>query len=31
MTHLPPALADWFAAKGWSLHPHQRAMLDRAA
>lgn len=28
---LPPALSDWFAAKGWSLHPHQREMLARAA
>ncbi|WP_353346399.1 ligase-associated DNA damage response DEXH box helicase [Aquicoccus sp. SU-CL01552] len=27
---LPPKLRDWFAAKGWSLHPHQRAMLERA-
>ncbi len=30
MTTLPPALSDWFAAKGWTLHPHQRAMLDRS-
>jgi ATP-dependent Lhr-like helicase len=30
MTALPPALADWFAARGWTLHPHQRAMLERA-
>ena len=27
---LPPALSDWFAAQGWQLHPHQRAMLARA-
>ena len=27
---LPPALEDWFTAQGWALHPHQRAMLDRA-
>jgi ATP-dependent helicase Lhr and Lhr-like helicase len=27
---LPPALAAFFAARGWALHPHQRAMLDRA-
>ena len=27
---LPPALADWFAARGWSPHPHQRDMLARA-
>ena len=27
---LPPALSDWFTAKGWTLHPHQRDMLARA-
>ena len=27
---LPPALAHWFAAKGWELHPHQRQMLALA-
>ncbi|MDZ4311310.1 MAG: ligase-associated DNA damage response DEXH box helicase [Cypionkella sp.] len=27
---LPAALADWFAAQGWALHPHQLAMLGRA-
>jgi len=30
MTPLPRAIGDWFAAKGWSLHPHQLAMLARA-
>ena len=30
MTALPPRFADWFAAKGWSIHPHQQEMLDRA-
>jgi len=30
MDALPPALLHWFAEKGWSLHPHQLAMLDRA-
>ncbi len=30
MAVLPPPLADWFAAKGWSLHPHQHQMLERA-
>jgi ATP-dependent Lhr-like helicase len=30
MTALPPALADWFCARGWTLHPHQQVMLDRA-
>jgi ATP-dependent Lhr-like helicase len=28
---LPPSLSDWFAAQGWSLHPHQHAMLDRGS
>ncbi len=27
---LPPTLTTWFAAKGWSLHPHQLDMLARA-
>lgn len=27
---LPPVLAAWFAARGWSLHPHQQAMLRAA-
>ena len=31
MTNLPPALSDWFNAKGWTLHPHQSDMLARAA
>lgn len=30
MTTLPHQLSDWFAARGWSLHPHQEAMLARA-
>jgi ATP-dependent Lhr-like helicase len=30
MTMLPPALSDWFAAKGWTLHPHQMDMLARS-
>ncbi|MEM8576346.1 MAG: ligase-associated DNA damage response DEXH box helicase [Pseudomonadota bacterium] len=30
MTALPPLFDDWFASKGWSIHPHQQAMLDRA-
>jgi len=29
MSDLGP-LAGWFAARGWQLHPHQRAMLARA-
>ena len=28
---LPPALADWFAARHWSPHPHQLEMLEAAA
>ncbi len=28
---LPPTLTQWFATKGWSLHPHQLDMLARAA
>ncbi|MEY8830325.1 ligase-associated DNA damage response DEXH box helicase [Sedimentitalea sp. XS_ASV28] len=27
---LPPQLQAWFDGKGWSPHPHQLAMLDRA-
>ncbi len=27
---LPHALTEWFAAKGWRLHPHQQTMLARA-
>ncbi|RYH01146.1 ligase-associated DNA damage response DEXH box helicase [Salipiger sp. IMCC34102] len=27
---LPPLFHDWFAQRGWSVHPHQQAMLDRA-
>ncbi|MFK7944957.1 MAG: ligase-associated DNA damage response DEXH box helicase [Paracoccaceae bacterium] len=25
---LPSPFAEWFAARGWSLHPHQRALLE---
>ena len=28
---LPAPFADWFAARGWSPHPHQLALLARAA
>ena len=31
MAALPPRFTDWFAARGWSIHPHQQDMLDRAA
>ncbi|MCX7888744.1 MAG: ligase-associated DNA damage response DEXH box helicase [Rhodobacteraceae bacterium] len=30
MSALPPVFRDWFAARGWQVHPHQQAMLDRA-
>ena len=30
MIPLSPTLLEWFAAKGWHLHPHQLAMLARA-
>ncbi len=30
MTQLPTHISDWFAAKGWQVHPHQQAMLDAA-
>ncbi|WP_102225609.1 ligase-associated DNA damage response DEXH box helicase [Acidimangrovimonas sediminis] len=28
MTALPQPFADWFAARGWSPHPHQLALLE---
>ncbi|ODN69110.1 putative ATP-dependent helicase Lhr [Methylobrevis pamukkalensis] len=28
---LPPRFAAWFAARSWSLRPHQQALLDTAA
>lgn len=27
---LPPKFQDWFERRGWSIHPHQQDMLDRA-
>jgi len=30
MAVLPQHLADWFASKGWSVHPHQQTMFERA-
>ena len=30
MSALPPIFHSWFAARGWAVHPHQRAMLERA-
>ncbi len=31
MRALPEKFQTWFAERGWSIHPHQRDMLDRAA
>ena len=31
MSALPASFTDWFTARGWQIHPHQQAMLDRAA
>ncbi|MCL3881156.1 ligase-associated DNA damage response DEXH box helicase [Marivita sp. GX14005] len=30
MSALPPSLQGWFDRRGWSIHPHQREMLERA-
>ncbi|MCB2116679.1 MAG: ligase-associated DNA damage response DEXH box helicase [Rhodobacteraceae bacterium] len=30
MRSLPAPFHDWFAARGWSIHPHQQVLLDRA-
>lgn len=30
MQALPPTFQNWFDTEGWSIHPHQQAMLDRA-
>lgn len=30
MADKPTQFDDWFGSRGWSLHPHQQAMLDRA-
>ncbi|KIC26212.1 helicase [Leisingera sp. ANG1] len=27
---MPEAIENWFAARGWTIHPHQHAMLARA-
>ena len=31
MTALPQIFDDWFASRGWQIHPHQRDMLERAS
>ncbi|MGJ8586020.1 MAG: ligase-associated DNA damage response DEXH box helicase [Marinosulfonomonas sp.] len=30
MPDTPPLFHEWFKSRGWSLHPHQRDMLDKA-
>ena len=30
MNKLPQIFRDWFAAKGWQVHPHQQTMLENA-
>ena len=30
MSPLPPVFSEWFSSRGWSVHPHQQAMLARA-
>ncbi|UWQ78467.1 ligase-associated DNA damage response DEXH box helicase [Leisingera sp. S132] len=30
MSELPKSIETWFSARGWTIHPHQRAMLERA-
>ncbi len=30
MTALPPQFKNWFAQRGWAIHPHQQAMLDQS-
>ncbi|TNF22495.1 MAG: ligase-associated DNA damage response DEXH box helicase [Rhodobacteraceae bacterium] len=30
MSRLPPVIQDWFAARGWTIHPHQAEMVARA-
>ncbi len=27
---VPDRFSDWFAARGWGIHPHQQAMLEKA-
>lgn len=31
MAALPALFENWFATRGWSIHPHQQDMLDRAS
>ncbi|MGR3801923.1 ligase-associated DNA damage response DEXH box helicase [Marinibacterium profundimaris] len=27
---IPSRITDWFSGRGWQVHPHQQAMVDRA-
>ncbi len=31
MAQIPHAIQNWFSDKGWSIHPHQNEMFERAA
>lgn len=31
MTALPPIFDEWFASRGWGIHPHQSEMAQRAS
>ena len=31
MSDLPQEFDQWFASRGWHLHPHQSELMDRAA
>jgi len=31
MAHVHPLIEDWFSNQGWTIHPHQRDMIARAA
>ncbi|WP_375266178.1 ligase-associated DNA damage response DEXH box helicase [Planktotalea sp.] len=31
MKPVHPLISDWFVKQGWSIHPHQQDMLDRAS
>ncbi|WP_299898584.1 ligase-associated DNA damage response DEXH box helicase [uncultured Ruegeria sp.] len=30
MTQIPDRIDTWFSTKGWTIHPHQQEMFDRA-
>ncbi len=31
MSEIPEVLRSWFTARGWTIHPHQQAMIDHSA